>query len=229
MTTNYIPELYQFLTELHDNNNRDWFRANRQRFDELRELWLADVDRLIARIAEWNPAMASQTARSAAYRIYRDTRFSTDKTPYKTYFSAALCPAGRTAPLAAYYLQTGPDFDGCYVESGIYGGLWNPDAATLRKMRHAIVDNIEEWEEIVHAKEVERLYPGWCGDTLKTIPKGWDRDHPQAFYLRMKSYGKFRRLDQRFFSDPDWPELAADMLRPLQPMLDFINYTITEE
>lgn len=229
MKTNYIPKLYRFLTELRDNNNREWFLAHKPLYDELRELWLADLATLIAHIAEWNPAMASQTPKSATYRIYRDTRFSLDKTPYKTYFSAAFCPQGRKAPLAAYYIQVGPNFEGDYIESGVYGGLWNPDAVMLRKMRRAIVDNIEEWEEIVHNKEIERLYPGWCGDSLKTIPKGWDRDHPQAEYLRLKSYGKFRQLDERFFSDPQWPERVSEMLRPLQPLIDFINYSITEE
>lgn len=225
----YIPRLYKFLRDLDANNNREWFQANKARYEDLRSPWLEDLDRLIAAISAWDPAMASQTAKTAAYRIYRDTRFSLDKTPYKTYFSAALSPRGRTAVMAGYYLHIGPEVESNSFNSGVYGGLWNPDASMLKKMRRAIVDNIEEWEEIVRDKRIERLYPGWCGDSLKTIPKGWDRNHPQAEYLRLKSYGKFHSLDERFFSDPEWPELTAELLRPLQPLLNFINFSISEQ
>ncbi len=229
MSEYYIPRLYRFLRELDANNNREWFNANKARYEDLRGPWLEDLDRLIAAIGAWDPAIASQTAKTAAYRIYRDTRFSLDKTPYKTYFSAALSPRGRTAVMAGYYLHMGPEVESNCFNSGVYGGLWNPDAAMLKKMRRAIVDNIEEWEEIVHDRRIEQLYPGWCGDSLKTIPKGWDRNHPQAEYLRLKSYGKFRHLDERFFSDPAWPERTSEMLRPLQPLLNFINFSISEQ
>jgi len=229
MNNYYTPRLFRFLRELDANNNRGWFQANKARYEELRALWLEDVDRLIAAISQWNPPMASQTAKTTAYRIYRDTRFSLDKTPYKTYFSAAFCPQGRKAVMAGYYLHMGPDVESNEFSCGVYGGLWNPDAAMLRKMRRAIVDNIEEWEEIVRDKHIERLYPGWCGDSLKTIPKGWDRNHPQAEYLRLKSYGKFHPLDERFFHNPAWPEYISELLRPLQPLINFINYSITEQ
>ncbi len=229
MSEYYIPRLYRFLRELDANNNREWFYANKARYEDLRGHWLEDLERLIAATGSWYPEMASQTAKTAAYRIYRDTRFTLDKTPYKTYFSAALTPRGRAAVMAGYYIHIGPQVDSNCFDSGVYGGLWNPDAAMLKKMRHAIVDNIEEWEEIVHDKHVERLYPGWCGDTLKTIPKGWDRNHPLAPYLRLKSYGKFRPLDQRFFSDPDWPIHTSELMRPLKPLLKFINFSISEQ
>lgn len=228
MSSYYIPRLFRFLRELDAHNNREWFQANKARYDELRALWLEDLDKLIAAISVWNPAMASQTAKTAAYRIYRDTRFSLDKTPYKTYFSAALCPQGRKAVMAGYYLHIGPEVESNTFNSGVYGGLWNPDAMMLKKMRHAIVDNIEEWEEIVNDPRILRTFPGWCGDTLKTIPKGWDRQHPQAEYLRLKSYGKFCPLDERFFSDPAWPERVSVLLSPLQPLLNFINFSISE-
>lgn len=228
MSTYYIPQIYKFLCELDANNNREWFHANKARFDELREQWLEDLDRLIRLMAAWDPLMASQTAKTAAYRIYRDTRFTLDKTPYKTYFSAALCPRGRQAVMAGYYLHIGPDVESNDFSSGIYGGLWNPDSTMLKKIRRDIVDNIEEWEEIVNDPAIADLYPGWCGETLKTIPKGWDRNHPQAEYLRLKSYGKFLRLDETFFNDPAWPEKTADLMRPLQPFLDFINFSITQ-
>lgn len=90
----YISELYTFFEELSENNDRAWFAANRDRYDMLRESWLADLDRMIGAMSAWDPALRTQTARGCAYRIYRDTRFSQDKTPFKLFFSAAISPWG---------------------------------------------------------------------------------------------------------------------------------------
>jgi uncharacterized protein (TIGR02453 family) len=223
MSGYYMPRLYAFLEELGRNNDRPWFAAHRAEYDELRALWLADVQRLVDDMALWEPAMKGREAREFVYRIYRDTRFSPDKTPYKTYFSAAPGPFGRSGEYAGYYLQLGPGGD-----SGIYGGCWCPSSPVLRKLRHAIVDNIEEFLEIVDNTELQREFPGWCSSMLKTIPKGWNRNHPQAFYLRMTNYGKFRELPADFFFSPDWPLRASALMKTLKPLVDFINYSIDE-
>lgn len=228
----YIPELYSFLEELGRRQDREWFRANRQRYDDLRALWLADIDCLIALIGEWWPEVKGMTAKGAAYRIYRDTRFSPDKSPFKSYFSAGFSRYGRSASAAhlpGLYLQMGPGRFAESVDSGLYGGVWQPSSADLKKLRRAIVDNIEEFEEIISAPELERLYPGWYGDRLKTIPKGYDRDHPQAELLRLKEYGRFLPADMAYFNDPRWPEKVADDFRPLLPLLNFFTYSLEEE
>lgn len=223
MSEYYTRQLYNFLSRLSANNDRQWFAANRDEYDRLRSLWMADIQRLIDDMATWEPAMSGAEAKSVVYRIYRDTRFSPDKSPFKTYFSAAPGPFGRDGAHAGYYLQMGPGQD-----SGVYGGLWCPSPAVLRKLRHAIVDNIEEFTSIVNSDEIKEIYPGWCSSTLKTIPKGWDRNHPQAFYLRMLNYGKFKELAPEFFFSPDWPEKVSALFRPLKPLVDFLNYSIDE-
>lgn len=218
----YTPRLYDFLGRLAANNNREWFRAHRDEYDCLRALWLADVDRLIACMAQWEPALAGITARSAAYRIYRDTRFSPDKTPFKTYFSASLTPHGRSARRAGYYLQMGPG------GSGLFGGIWCPDAPLLRKLRQAIVDNIEEWDAINADPALCDRFGLISSSMLKTVPKGWPKDHPQAAWLRMKDYGREAAVTDGFFMSADWPERAADMFRHVKPFNDFLNYSIDE-
>lgn len=223
---NYVKELYDFLRQLAANNDRAWFAAHKEQYDRLRGLWLDDLDRLIEAMTPWEPGMATQTGRSAAYRIYRDIRFSPNKEPFKTYFSAAFSPEGRKSAKAGFYLEMSPMPD---HGAGIFGGIWCPDAPTLKKLRHAIVDNIEEWDEIVNAPDFRREFPQWCGSTLKTVPKGWPRDHEQAFYLRMKDIGKYHPCDEAFFLDPKWPERAAELMHILKPMNDFLNYSITEE
>lgn len=221
----YVKELYEFLDELGLNNNRVWFEANRPRYERLRNLWLDDLDRMIGHMAQWDPDLGSQTARSSAYRIYRDTRFSNDKTPYKTFFSASVCKSGRKSQYAGYYIELG---NAQNYDQGLYGGLWCVESPMLKKLRHAIVDNIEEWEAIVTAPEMLRDFPEWCCSTLKTIPKGWDRNHPQAEYLRMTNYGRFHAMDRSFFLDPAWPERSAEMFHTLSPMVNFLNYSMDE-
>ena len=220
----YIPSLFRFLREIDANNNRPWFHANKERYNELRALWLADLDRLIRFMAEWAPELAGQTAASSAFRIYRDTRFSLDKSPLKTYFSAAISPYGRKTTRACYYLHIGLD-----NQSGLYGGIWCPDSAMLRKLRHAIVDNIEEFSDIISDPQFAATFPEWYGERLKTIPKGWDRNHPQADLLRLKEYGRFCQCPEAFFTEGDWVEKTADRFRLLRPLICFLDYSINEE
>ena len=220
----YVNRLYDFLKRLAANNNREWFAAHKAEYEELRALWLNDLDRMIAAMSAWCPEVASIPAKRAAYRIYRDTRFSPDKTPFKLYFSASVDPLGRGTEHAGYYLQMGVD-----GVNGLFGGLWCPPAPVLRKLRHAIVDNIEEWEEINADPELNRHFKIWCSSALKTIPKGWPKDHPQAHWLRMRDYGRDAEVGEDFFLDPAWPEKAAELFRLVKPFNDFLNYSIDEE
>lgn len=239
MTDNsYIPRLYDFLDELGRRQDRQWFKENKTLFDDLRAAWIADVDRLILHCSQWWPEVKGQTGAGSVYRIYRDTRFSPDKSPYKTYFSATVSPRGRSssaAHLPGYYIQAGPGRAGGATDnyeaaaSGLYGGLWCPESHVLKKLRKAIVDNIDEFEEIINEPRLASLFPGWYGPRLKTIPKGYDRDHPQAELLRLKEYGKFMPCGREFFSDPAWPEKAAGHFEVLHPLLRFLEYSINEE
>lgn len=219
-----MNESIDFLRRLSTNNNRPWFQEHKAEYDIMRAKWLADLDRLIAAMAQWQPDLAGQSGKTAAYRIYRDTRFSTDKTPYKTYLSALISPFGRKTTYASYYIQVGLDAD----NTGLFGGLWCPEPPILRKLRNAIVDNIEEFDQIITNPDLETYFPGWCGNKLKTIPKGWDRNHPQAELLRLKDIGKQCLLPLSFFENPNWTDEAAGIFKLLKPLIDFINYSIDE-
>ncbi len=215
-------QLFDFLTRLAENNDRAWFAANRAEFDALRAQWIDSVQRIINALAVDDPSLRGVRASDCVYRIYRDTRFSHDKSPFKTYFSALISPTGRHCDRACYYVHVGVE------ECAVYGGVWSPEAPVLKKLRRAIVDNIEEFREITETPEIKALYPGWYGRKLKTAPKGYDRDHPDIDLLRLTEYGKCHELDRAFFDAPDWPEKVASMLRILKPMNDFLNYSIDE-
>lgn len=225
MIMNYIDRLHTFFEQLKENNNRPWFAEHKKEYEELRALWLEDIDRMIAAMTAWEPALAGQTAKSCAYRIYRDTRFSPDKTPFKLYFSAAVSPWGRKTDRAGYYIETGIRGGN---DEGLYAGIWCPEPPVLKKLRHAIVDNIEEFTDIIDNPELRKNFPVWVGDTLKTVPKGWDRNHPQAELLRRKDYGRFAPCGTKFYRNNDWPLVAADMFRTVKPFVDFLNYSIDE-
>lgn len=235
---NYIPQLYKFLQENGRRQDRQWFKEHKEEFDTLRALWIADIDRVIGYCREFWPELAGQTGAGSVYRIYRDTRFSNDKSPYKSYFSASVSPRGRSSEgshMPGFYLQVGPtkksgQIDGYDINmSGLYGGIWCPESAVLKKLRKAILDNIDEFEEIINEPRLKAIAPGWDAASLKTVPKGYDRNHPYADLLRLKEYGKFIRHDKEWFSDPSWPEKAAEEFSLLYPMIRFLEYSINEE
>lgn len=222
----YVAELFDFFDELAVNNDRVWFAANKHRYDHLRALWLDDVDKMISFMAQWDGRLASASAKRAAYRIYRDTRFSLDKTPYKTHFACALFPSGKRDVGAGYYLQLG---QGKMEGQGLYSGIWCPPSPQLAKLRRAIVDNIEEFSEIISDPELTHYFPDWVGDTLKTIPKGYDRNHPQAELLRRKDFGREDPVDRSFFLNPEWPRESAKIFEKAARLVEFINYSLFEE
>lgn len=225
MAKYYTYRLKEFLDELSKNNNREWFSAHKSEYEDLRALWLNDVQNMLNAMGEWEPALKTASAKDAAYRIYRDTRFSMDKTPYKTYFSASVSPYGRKMEhRGGYYLHMSM----VPGDAGLYGGIWQPEAPVLRKLRHAIVDNIEEFEAIINSPAMVKFFPGWASDSLKTAPKGWPKDHPNIELLRLKDYGKMYSPSDKFFFDPSWHKKAADLFSYLKPLVDFINYSIDE-
>ncbi len=208
------------------HNDRAWFAEHKTEYDELRAAWSADISRLLAYMKEGDPTLASLNDKGCMYRFYRDTRFSPDKSPYKTYFSAIFQEGGRHSERAGYYLEMGPD--DVNRGSGLYGGLWCLDSALLRKVRRAIVDNHEEFAEILSAPALERYYPGWFGESLKRPPKGFADTDPFIDVVKYKNLGRYCPLDEHFFEDPEWPARAAELFMVLKPLIHFINYSITE-
>ncbi|MCM1067592.1 MAG: DUF2461 domain-containing protein [Muribaculaceae bacterium] len=217
-----MKALYAFLDELAANNDRTWFAANKARYDLLRAWWIEQVQKLINEMARFDSSLVHVEAKDCLYRIYRDTRFSPDKTPYKTYFSALISPTGRQCERACYYFHQGVD------ESALYSGVWCPPAPMLKKLRKAIIDNVDEFRSIVETPEVEKHFPGWYGHQLKTAPKGYDRNHPDIDLLRLTEYGKGCQLPRSFFEKEGWQKKAASLYALLKPMNDFLNYSIDE-
>ena len=144
-TMNCNTEILQFLDELSRNNNRQWFNANKERYEYLRKAWLHNIQQLIEQMNAYDPSLQGLDARDCVYRIYRDIRFSPNKLPYKTHFGAVIGRGGRKCLLSSYYIHLEPG-----NKSGIYGGIWCPEPNVLKALRHAIDDNSDEFLEIIN-------------------------------------------------------------------------------
>jgi uncharacterized protein (TIGR02453 family) len=207
----------RFLRQLAANNNKPWLDAHRADYETAR----ADFEQLVTRILEkmtpLEPALGTQRAKDCMFRIYRDVRFSKDKTPYKAHFSAYFSKGGRKYPGAGYYLHIEPG------KSFVAGGMWMPEAPLLRAVRQEIDYNLEEFEGIIKNKPFAQYFKKLSGDTLKTLPKGYTADNPAIEYLKMKSFIAEHPFADKEVLDKDFLKKYLRIVTAMQPLVDFLN------
>jgi uncharacterized protein (TIGR02453 family) len=184
----HIRDLTQFLAELSENNNRAWFVMNKPRYDILRAEFLELVTQLIKDIAKFDPAVAACDPKKALFRINRDIRFSNDKSPYKTHFSAAITASGLKKPSQgggpAYYFHI--DQNGVLL---VAGGEYMPPNDRLKAIRQAIADDPAGFTKVLKNKKLKERYGDLQDEgKLSRPPKGFDPEHPLVDYLKHKSY-----------------------------------------
>ncbi|MEZ4984893.1 MAG: DUF2461 domain-containing protein [Saprospiraceae bacterium] len=170
-----------FLRDLAANNNREWFQANKSRYEAAHTEFLAFVDALIAQIATFDPAIAHYTAKDCVFRIYRDVRFSKDKSPYKTHFGAHISPALKKSEIhtrAGYYLHIEPS------ATMLAGGAYLPEKDWLKAIRQEIAYNQQEFEAILHHADFSRYFGSIEGEQLKKTPKDYEANHPAMQWLK---------------------------------------------
>ena len=212
-----MHEVLAFLHQLAVNNDRAWFKAHKPQFDALRGAWEQDMERLIALVAGYFPDVRGLAVKDSVYRIYRDIRFSHDKSPYKTYFSGVIGKGGRHLIESGYYVHFGVE------EMMLCAGIYMPEKPILEQLRSLIDAEPEEFLAIVEDPAITAQYQ-WMSRSLKTMPKGYPADHPLATYLKMKEYLMVMYVDEHYFDCDDWVEHVATDLQPLKPLHDFLNY-----
>jgi uncharacterized protein (TIGR02453 family) len=218
-----MKELFGFLRELRENNNREWFKANKERYEALLKSHVDVVQQLIDRIAQFDPEIARLDAKSCIYRIHRDIRFSNDKTPYKTHFGAYMTGfGGRTSPYGGYYLHVEPD------NSFLSGGVWCPDPKMLKKLRQDIYGNIDEFTAILENAKFKQVFGSLEGDMLQRMPDGFPKDCPYDYILKHKYFVVSSEKPEAFFEKEKWLDEAAADFKVLYPFNKFLNYTIGE-
>jgi len=218
-----MRELFKFLKELRENNDREWFKANKSRYDALHKAHVGIVQQLIDRIAAFDPEIAGLDAKSCIYRIYRDIRFSNDKTPYKTHFGAYMTGyGGRTSSYGGYYLHIEPD--GSFVS----GGVWQPEPKLLKQLRREIYNNMEEFTGILENEPFRRSFGELEGESLQRMPDGFPKDCPHEHILKKKSFIVSGMKSDDFFCSESWMDKVVEDFRLLHPFNRFLNYTVSE-
>ena len=217
--------IIKFLSELAQHNNRDWFQEHKGEYEMAIELFRQEVSELIAGCGEFDGSVSHLAARDCIYRIYRDIRFSPDKTPYKRHFSCFLAPAGgRKSPYGGYYLHLEPG------ASALGGGVYCPDADMLRKLRNHIDTHFDEFQAIIS----EPLFVKLCGkvyspDVLKRLPMGYTKDSAAGEYLKFKHYLVERELSNASLSKADFIAECIDSFRAMHPFISFLNEAILDD
>ncbi len=211
----FAPDLFRFLEELRLHNDRDWFERNKERYlHDVRDpmlRFIADVAPVLKRLA---PRLVAdpRPVSGSLFRIYRDTRFSKDKTPYKTHVAASFRHvAGRDVHGPGFYVSLAPD----EVEVG--GGVWRPEPEPLRLIRRAIVGQPAAWKRAFGAPGLDRLT--WWGESLARTPKGFPAGHPLDAWLRRKDFAAGVELTEADALAPDFLDRCAEAWRPLGPAM----------
>lgn len=208
----HLRDLTQFLSELGENNSRPWFIMNKPRYDILREEFLAVVTELIGQLGKFDRQVIACNPKKAMFRINRDVRFSKDKSPYKTRFSAGITPNDQRRPSAA----GGPTYYFHIEGNGrlLFGaGEYMPPPARLRVIRAHIVNDATGFAKVLKNKPLRQTFGDLQPeDKLQRPPKGFDPGHPHIEYLKLKSYFVWSEVDLRLNAPEQLvPQLAAGL------------------
>lgn len=217
-----MKRIFHFLTDIAAHNNREWFAENRNRYDEARELFARLTEDLIRETAKIDPEISAVQVKDTLYRFYRDTRFSTDKSPYKKHFGTYINSRGKNSIHGGYYFHIEPD--ACMISVGSYC-LPSP---VLRAVRQSILAMPETFHGIMTEKELDSLHPELGITRLKTCPTGFPRDFQYPEYLRPREYCLSVYVPDSFCLSPGLPQRVAHIFHLMKPFLDFVNATVDD-
>lgn len=206
----FTREAIDFLADLAANNDRAWFQPRKADYERLVKRPLEGLCVVLAQqFQERGIPLVSDPAKSP-FRIYRDTRFSKDKSPYKPYASASF-PWADGGPGGYFHLQPGEVYVG--------GGMWHPEPARLAALRARIANEPAEVHEAIDDPAFVATFGDVHGDSLKRVPPGYPQDHPDAALLKLKDFTFGRRLSDDEALSADLPDVLADVLADAVPVL----------
>lgn len=215
------PNTLGFLTELRLNNDRDWFNANKTLYEEARGEFVIFIDHIIRDLAAIDPAIGHKPAKDCVFRIYRDVRFSSDKSPYKTHFGAFLSPAVSKTEIhsfAGYYIHIEPG-----GASFIAGGAYMPAGDWLKNIRKEIYYNGDRLAEIMQKADFTTLFGKIDDEKLKKPPAGYPADHPHIELIRLKSFTVTHSCSDVLVTSENFAAHCLTVLKALVPFNRFFN------
>jgi uncharacterized protein (TIGR02453 family) len=212
----------KFLKDLSKNNNKPWFDAHRKQYDAAKKDFESFIQTIIDKHAKQDETIRDLTAKNCLFRINRDIRFSKDKTPYKTNMGASINRGGRKSIYAGYYFHCQPG------ESFVGGGIWMPMPAETKKVRQEIDYCFDEFRKIIESKKFKNVYGDLYKEevSLSRVPQGFDKDHPAADYLKLKSWIAMQSLKDADLTSKELVKKTLVAFETLQPMLQFINRSL---
>ena len=218
-----MKEVINFLKELGLNNNREWLENNKAKYVEVRNYIESFAQNLINGISEFDPEARYLTPKDCTYRIYRDTRFSQDKTPYKTHIGIFINPPyGKKSYRMGYYLHLEPD----HCSIGV-GNICLP-SSLISDIRKSIKDNIEEYVGIINNPEFKNLFNKVGENPVKTAPKGFSKDWEYIDLVKPKDYYASHKLKNKEVESKNFLNEALRIFKTGKPLMEFINFTINE-
>ncbi len=207
----------QFLRTLEKNNNREWFNENKTTYQEAQQDVVSFVEKLIEEMVVFDEEIGKADAKKSLFRIYRDTRFSKDKSPYKTNFGASL-GMGKGSQKAGYYLHIEPG------KSFLAGGIYMPESSVLKEIRKEISAFGEEFLAIVEKDEFRNYFRGLSvEDKLKKVPQGFEKDDKMAEFLKLKHYIVTHPVSDEQLLNENAAKEFAKIYKAMKPLNDFLN------
>ena len=212
-----MKPVLDFLADLEKHNEKAWFEQHRESYETAREQFEALVNQLIEDMSGIE-ALTGLTAEDCMMRIYRDVRFSKDKSPYRTNMGASIAPGGRKSAKLGYYLHLEP-----HDHTIVAGGLHMPSSEQLTRFRDAIDQDAAPFRAILATPDFKQYFGTLEGESLKSAPQGYARDHPEIDLLRLKEVVVIYRFsDEQVLAD-DFPIQVVQTFKAMTPFLDYLN------
>jgi uncharacterized protein (TIGR02453 family) len=212
-----LQYVFSFLNELKSNNNRDWFNENRKQYENAKRDFEELINSIIPKLYKLDPQVGTPDAKKSIFRIFRDVRFSKDKSPYKTNFGSFIAKGGRKGGYAGYYLHVEPG------NSFVGGGMYMPPSDALKKVRSEVMYHVDEFKGIIQDKDFRKYFDDIEGEKLKRPPKGFPADFPDIELLKMKSYVVFNLLDDKQIVSDNLEPYVVNAFGKMVPLIHFLN------
>ncbi|MCU0443792.1 MAG: DUF2461 domain-containing protein [Microscillaceae bacterium] len=219
-----FTNIFDFLTQLKDNNQKAWLDNNRKLYETAKKDFEQIIKHLIQEIGFFDAQIAGLEAKACIFRLNRDIRFSKDKSPYKLNFGAFMQKGGKKTPLGGYYIHIQPG-----GESFLGGGIYMPEPTVLAKIRQEIDYNSAEFHQIIDSSSFKDFFGELWGEKVKTVPKGYDKDHPDIEILKLKSFTAFHQLSDAQVKAPDFFNHTLETFKIMKPLNDFLNRVFDSE
>jgi uncharacterized protein (TIGR02453 family) len=212
-----LAPVFSFLRQLEKHNDRGWFEEHRSDYETALGNFEQFVGDLIVEISEFDD-LGSVSPRDCLFRIYRDVRFSKDKTPYKPYFGASIGEGGRKSMGFPYYVHVRPG-----DRSLLAGGWHEASTAQLSKWRAAVDKDAKTLKKIIGKKEFVTAFGGLSGDKLAKAPRGYPADHPDLDLLRLKEVAVMHTVTDKELLAPSAARQGAAIFKTMKPFLDYLG------